>query len=164
MEVRPPSPTCGTRSSTWAQAVLIASTAWWGCWGGPVVHIPKRPGEPDRTFADTTKIRARLHWKPEVSFEDGVARLLACIEDWRGAPVVSSNATSLPDVVGDAALLVDPFDVEGLAGAMTRVVEHAELREGLRKRGALRVKAFSWEQSARYLLRAYQGLAQEKTA
>jgi len=55
--------------------------------GGPVVHIPKRPGEPDCTFADTAKIRAQLRWKPEVSFEDGVARLLASIEDWRSAPV-----------------------------------------------------------------------------
>jgi UDP-glucose 4-epimerase len=55
--------------------------------GGAVVHIPKRPGEPDRTFADTAKIRTRLRWKPEVSFEKGVARLLANIEDWRTAPV-----------------------------------------------------------------------------
>jgi UDP-glucose 4-epimerase len=55
--------------------------------GGPVVHIPKRPGEPDCTFADTAKIRTQLRWKPEVSFEDGVARLLASIEDWRSAPV-----------------------------------------------------------------------------
>jgi len=59
---------------------------------GPVVHIPKRPGEPDCTFADTTKIRARLRWKPEVSFEDGVARLLAGIEDWRAAPVWTPDA------------------------------------------------------------------------
>lgn len=55
--------------------------------GGPVVHIPKRPGEPDCTFADTTKISTQLGWKPEVSFEEGVARLLASIEDWRAAPV-----------------------------------------------------------------------------
>jgi UDP-glucose 4-epimerase len=55
--------------------------------GGPVVHIPKRPGEPDCTYADTAKIRQRLNWKPEVSLEDGVARMLACIEGWRQAPV-----------------------------------------------------------------------------
>jgi len=55
--------------------------------GGPVIRIPKRPGEPDCTFADTAKIRARLSWKPEVSFEEGVARLLGSIEDWRTAPV-----------------------------------------------------------------------------
>jgi UDP-glucose 4-epimerase len=55
--------------------------------GGPVVHIPKRPGEPDCTFADITKIRRQLGWEPRVSFEDGVARLLETIEYWRAAPV-----------------------------------------------------------------------------
>jgi glycosyltransferase involved in cell wall biosynthesis len=88
-----------------------------------------------------------------------VLEAMAC-----GAPVVSSNAASLPEVAGDAALLVDPCDVEGLAAAMTHVAEDAGLREDLRKRGALRVKAFSWEQSARDLLRVYQELAQAKAA
>lgn len=55
--------------------------------GGPVVHIPKRPGEPDCTHADTGKIRSKLGWNPEVSFEEGVTRLLKSIEDWRVAPV-----------------------------------------------------------------------------
>lgn len=55
--------------------------------GGPVTYVPRRPGEPDCTFADTTKIRQRLNWNPEVSFEAGVARLLADIEDWSTAPV-----------------------------------------------------------------------------
>lgn len=55
--------------------------------GGPVVHIPKRPGEPDRTFADISKITARLGWRPRVGFPEGVRRMLACIEDWRKAPV-----------------------------------------------------------------------------
>lgn len=55
--------------------------------GGPVTYIPKRPGEPDGTYADTVKIRQRLSWKPEVSLEEGVARMLAGIEGWRKAPV-----------------------------------------------------------------------------
>jgi len=88
-----------------------------------------------------------------------VLEAMAC-----GAPVVSSKAASLPEVAGDAALLVDPLDVEGLAEAMTRVIEDAGLRENLRRRGALRVKVFSWEQSAREQLRVYQELAQGKTA
>lgn len=75
-----------------------------------------------------------------------------------GAPVVCSNASSLPEAVGDAALLVDPRDSEGWAQAMTRVADDAALREDLRRRGALRAKVFSWEQSARDLLRLYQGL------
>lgn len=55
--------------------------------GGEVVHIPKRPGEPDCTFADTAKIRCLLGWKPEVPFEQGVANMIACLDDWRDAPV-----------------------------------------------------------------------------
>jgi len=55
--------------------------------GGDVVHVPKRPGEPDCTWADTRKIRARLGWSPRVSFEDGVNRMLQHIEYWSDAPV-----------------------------------------------------------------------------
>jgi len=73
-----------------------------------------------------------------------------------GAPVVCSNASALPDAVGDAALLVDPRDPDGWAQAMTRVLEETELREHLCQRGALRAKAFSWEQSARDLLAVYE--------
>lgn len=55
--------------------------------GGPRVHIPKRPGEPDRTFADISKIRRMLAWEPGVSFEEGVAIMKQHIEAWRNAPV-----------------------------------------------------------------------------
>lgn len=55
--------------------------------GGKITYIPKRPGEPDCTFADTTKIRRLLNWKPRVSFEAGVRIMLEHIEDWRKAPV-----------------------------------------------------------------------------
>ncbi len=55
--------------------------------GGAVTRIPKRPGEPDCTFADTSKIRGALGWAPKTPFEQGVARILARIEDWREAPV-----------------------------------------------------------------------------
>jgi UDP-glucose 4-epimerase len=55
--------------------------------GGPVVNIPKRPGEPDCTFADIGKIRRELNWSPKVAFEEGVRRILDAIEDWRDAPL-----------------------------------------------------------------------------
>jgi UDP-glucose 4-epimerase len=55
--------------------------------GGPVVHVPKRPGEPDCTWADTSKARRLLGWRPEVSFEEGVAVLLRGLDYWRQAPV-----------------------------------------------------------------------------
>jgi len=55
--------------------------------GGDVLYIPKRPGEPDCTFADTSKIRQRLGWQPLVSFEQGVQAMLEHIEYWKEAPV-----------------------------------------------------------------------------
>jgi UDP-glucose 4-epimerase len=54
---------------------------------GPVVYIPKRPGEPDCTWADITKIQLDLGWTQKVSFEEGVGRILADIEYWRDAPL-----------------------------------------------------------------------------
>ncbi len=55
--------------------------------GGGVVHVPKRPGEPECTWADISRIQARLGWSPTVSFEEGVDVLLGRIQDWRAAPV-----------------------------------------------------------------------------
>jgi UDP-glucose 4-epimerase len=55
--------------------------------GGQITYIPKRPGEPDCTFADTRLIREQLGWKPKVSFEAGVAKMIENIDYWRTAPV-----------------------------------------------------------------------------
>lgn len=55
--------------------------------GGEVVYVPKRPGEPDCTHADTTKVRELLGWTPQISFEQGVAMMLEHIDYWREAPV-----------------------------------------------------------------------------
>jgi UDP-glucose 4-epimerase len=55
--------------------------------GGEVVCVPKRPGEPDCTWADITKITAELEWAPAVSFEDGVSQMIENIDDWRDAPL-----------------------------------------------------------------------------
>jgi UDP-glucose 4-epimerase len=55
--------------------------------GGPVVHIPKRPGEPDCTHADIGKIQSELGWRQKVSFEEGVSRILVEIDYWRDAPL-----------------------------------------------------------------------------
>lgn len=64
--------------------------------GGATVNIPKRPGEPDMTLADTTRIRELLGWKPEVPFDQGVEIMLSNIDYWRDAPVWS------PDSIADA--------------------------------------------------------------
>lgn len=55
--------------------------------GGPVVYIPKRPGEPDCTFADTKKIQQRTGWKPLISLEEGVRIMLENINYWKEAPL-----------------------------------------------------------------------------
>ena len=55
--------------------------------GGQAVHLPKRPGEPDCTWADIGKITRELGWRPRVSFEEGVRRVLAGIDYWRDAPL-----------------------------------------------------------------------------
>ncbi|MDP9145565.1 MAG: NAD-dependent epimerase/dehydratase family protein [Actinomycetota bacterium] len=55
--------------------------------GGDGVHVPKRPGEPDCTWADVGRIQRDLGWKPEVPFAQGVAAMLGQIEEWRAAPL-----------------------------------------------------------------------------
>lgn len=64
--------------------------------GGEVTNIPKRPGEPDCTFADITKIRRLLGWQARVSIEDGVRMMVSNIADWKDAPVWS------PATIGEA--------------------------------------------------------------
>ncbi|TRW92987.1 SDR family oxidoreductase [Candidatus Methylobacter oryzae] len=70
-----------------------------GLLGGPVEYIPKRPGEPDCTFADTAKIQAKLGWSPQVSFEQGVANMIDHIDYWKDAPLW--NRTSIADATAD---------------------------------------------------------------
>lgn len=55
--------------------------------GGPVTYIPKRPGEPEITWADIGKITSELGWEPRIPFEDGVRRMIAEIDKWRDAPL-----------------------------------------------------------------------------
>jgi alpha-1,3-rhamnosyl/mannosyltransferase len=73
-----------------------------------------------------------------------------------GTPVVTSNVSSLPEVVGDAALFVSPDDVDGLAAALHRVWHDEALRADLRARGIARAREFSWERTARMTLDAYR--------
>jgi len=73
-----------------------------------------------------------------------------------GTPVVCSNASSLPEVCGEAALLVEPMDVQGLAQAMERVLSDEPLRATLRARGLAQAAKFSWERAARETLAVYR--------
>lgn len=73
-----------------------------------------------------------------------------------GTPVVCSNAASLPEVVGDAALTVDPYDVEALAQAVCRVLIEPDLAADLRGRGLGRAARFTWERTARETVEVYR--------
>ncbi len=82
-----------------------------------------------------------------------VLEAMAC-----GVPVVCSHASSLPEVVGDAALLVDPLDTDGLAAAMARVLGDPDLRRQMTARGLEQASRFTWEKAARQLLTAFETL------
>jgi len=73
-----------------------------------------------------------------------------------GTPVITSNTSSLPEVVGDAGIMVDPYDVDGLAKAMYEVLTNDGLKEELRKRGLKRAKLFSWRKTAEETLKIYE--------
>jgi glycosyltransferase involved in cell wall biosynthesis len=73
-----------------------------------------------------------------------------------GTPVVVSNVSSLPEVVGDAALLIDPNNDEELAVALHRVLTDETLRASLREKGLARARTFSWERTAEETLAVYQ--------
>ena len=76
-----------------------------------------------------------------------------------GAPVITSNVSSLPEVVGDAAILIDPLDAGAIAEAMGRVLADPALSADLTRRGRERVKAFSWERSVARIREVYGELA-----
>ncbi len=73
-----------------------------------------------------------------------------------GTPVVAAATSSLPEVVGDAAILVDPTDTEAWTAAIHRVLVEPELRVDLKKRGLARAQRFSWEETARRTLAVYR--------
>jgi glycosyltransferase involved in cell wall biosynthesis len=73
-----------------------------------------------------------------------------------GTPVITSNTSSLPEVVGDGGVMVAPDDVDALAGAMVDLARDADRRDCLRQRALLRARCFSWELSTAATLRAYR--------
>ena len=73
-----------------------------------------------------------------------------------GAPVITSNISSLPEVAGDAAILVSPQDLVGLAAAMQRLSLDAGLRSQMSAQGTLQAARFSWERAARETLAVYR--------
>jgi glycosyltransferase involved in cell wall biosynthesis len=84
-----------------------------------------------------------------------VLEAMAC-----GVPVVCSDTSSLPEVVGDAALLVDPLDTDALAGALVRLLSDGDLRHRLVRRGLAQAATFTWQKPARELLSILTSLAE----
>jgi len=78
-----------------------------------------------------------------------------------GCPVVTSNTSSLPEVVGKAGIMVDPYDTDGLAQAMRQVLTDDKLRDDMVGRGLEQAKRFSWEETAEQTLEVYNKVAEQ---
>ncbi|MCS6825010.1 MAG: glycosyltransferase family 4 protein [Caldilinea sp.] len=106
-------------------------------------------------------VAARCHVHPAYYEGFGLPPLeaMAC-----GTPTIVSNVSSLPEVVGDAALLVNPLDVEEIAVAMQRLLTDDDLHAELRQKGLRRARIFSWERAARRTLDVYRQVAEPHRA
>ena len=80
-----------------------------------------------------------------------------------GTPVITSNTSSLPEVVGDAAIMVNPHKINEIASAINRVLENKQLQEDLRQKGYTRAAHFTWVRSAQKMLSIYTQLYEGKT-
>lgn len=79
-----------------------------------------------------------------------------------GTPVITSNTSSLPEVVGQAALLVDPYDETAIARAIWQIARDAPLRKHLQEAGLVQAKQFTWREAAKKTLAAYRAAAHTK--
>ena len=114
-----------------------------------------------QTYADGPTLRnlyARAACLVLPSLHEGfglpVLEAMAC-----GTPVITSTTSSLPEVGGDVALRVDPYDTIDLSDAMYRLLEDSDLREDLRERGLKWVRAFSWHRTAEQMSRLLDEVA-----
>jgi glycosyltransferase involved in cell wall biosynthesis len=98
---------------------------------------------PDKTLAILYRL-ARVFVFPSLYEGFGLPPLEAMAS---GTPVVTSNVSSLPEVAGDAAMLVDPYDVSSIVTGMRRVLSDPALADEMRRKGLVRARDFSWERS-----------------
>ncbi len=83
-----------------------------------------------------------------------IVEAMAC-----GCPVICSNAASMPEVAGDAAMLIDPARADDLAGAITTVLEDDQIRQTLIRKGLARAASFSWAETARQTMTVFERVA-----
>ena len=107
---------------------------------------------PDATLAILYRL-ARVFVFPSLYEGFGLPPLEAMAS---GTPVITSNVSSLPEVAGDAAMLIDPYEPDAIAGAMRRVLLDDRLRDDMRERGLARVREFSWDRSVRRVRDIYE--------
>jgi glycosyltransferase involved in cell wall biosynthesis len=138
--------------------------------GDPLLVLPGYPGPHDETLRRRGGDRVRvLGWISDADLE-GLYAAAACMvfpslsEGFglpvleamrRGVPVACSNASSLPEVAGDAALLFEPREVAAIAGAVRRLLEDRELAASMAARGPERATHFSWRRAAELTLDSY---------
>jgi glycosyltransferase involved in cell wall biosynthesis len=95
------------------------------------------------------------------SFYEGfglpILQAMAC-----GCPVVAANTGSLPEICGNAAIMVNPNDIKSIAGGLREVVENEDLRRDLIKKGLNQVKKFSWEKTAEETIRVYERVLEKE--
>ena len=91
------------------------------------------------------------------SFGIPILEAMAC-----GTPVITSNLSSMPEIAGDAALTVNPYDVNEIAEAMEKVVSDSMLQQCLITNGLNRVENFSWENAAKQTLKVYEHIFRAK--
>jgi glycosyltransferase involved in cell wall biosynthesis len=134
----------------WAYQELFEEVARWGL--ADRVHFPGFVAEADLPALYSA---AELFIYPSLceGFGLPLAEAMAC-----GTPVITSNRSSLPEVVGDAGLLIDPEDTAAMAGAMASVLQDSSLRRRLAEAGRARAACFTWEAMAVRLIRLYQSL------
>jgi glycosyltransferase involved in cell wall biosynthesis len=106
---------------------------------------------PDATLAILYRL-ARVFVFPSLYEGFGLPPLEAMAS---GTPVITSNLSSLPEVTGDAAMLIDPYETDAIAGAMRRVLLDDRLREDMCERGLARAREFSWGRSVQRVKEIY---------